>query len=145
MLYSSREQGNFRGLEASRPRPRISKRVLEAKDVLEISHLCKRCVPMRSTDSFVLYSLRVALQLNLITINQCMRLNFNLLLRWSVTLQLSPFLRSRRHFNVSNHRKGKCPPLQRPVVLAIVQFGSKGRVPMRSIGSVEQPTSNYVA
>ena len=75
-----------------------------------------------------------------------MRLNFNLLLRWSVTLQLSPFPYARDwHFNVSNHRKGKRPPLQRPVVLAIVQFGSKGRVPMRSIGSVEQPTSNYLA
>ena len=34
---SSREQGNFRGLEASRPRPRTSKCVLEAKDVLEDS------------------------------------------------------------------------------------------------------------
>ena len=30
-------KGNFRGLEASRPRPRTSKCVLEAKDVLEDS------------------------------------------------------------------------------------------------------------
>ena len=41
MLSSSRGQGNFRGLEASRPRPRTSKcvldDVLEAKDVLEDS------------------------------------------------------------------------------------------------------------
>ena len=48
MLSSSRRQGNFRGLEASRPkprtcpsrprtRPRTSKCVLEAKDVLEDS------------------------------------------------------------------------------------------------------------
>ena len=37
VLSSSRGQGNFRGLEASRPRPRTSKCVLEAKDVLEDS------------------------------------------------------------------------------------------------------------
>ena len=41
VLSSSRRQGNFRGLEASRPRPRTSKcvleDVLEAKDVLEDS------------------------------------------------------------------------------------------------------------
>ena len=41
VLSSSRGQGNFRGLEASRPRPRTSKcvleDVLEAKDVLEDS------------------------------------------------------------------------------------------------------------
>ena len=41
VLFSSRGQGNFRGLEASRPRPRTSKcvleDVLEAKDVLEDS------------------------------------------------------------------------------------------------------------
>ena len=37
VLSSSREQANFRGLEASRPRPRTSKCVLEAKDVLEDS------------------------------------------------------------------------------------------------------------
>ena len=35
LLFSSRGQGNFRGLEASRPR--TSKCVLEAKDVLEDS------------------------------------------------------------------------------------------------------------
>ena len=34
VLSSSQGQGNFRGLEASRPRPRSSKCVLEAKDVL---------------------------------------------------------------------------------------------------------------
>ena len=37
LLSSSREQANFQGLEASRPRPRTSKCVLEAKDVLEDS------------------------------------------------------------------------------------------------------------
>ena len=41
VLSSSRGQANFRGLEASRPRPRTSKCVLEdvlkAKDVLEVS------------------------------------------------------------------------------------------------------------
>ena len=41
LLSSSRGQANFRGLEASRPRPRTSKCVLEdaleAKDVLEYS------------------------------------------------------------------------------------------------------------
>ena len=36
-LSSSRGQANFRGLEASRPRPRTSKCVLEAKNVLEDS------------------------------------------------------------------------------------------------------------
>ena len=35
VLSSSRGQGNFRGLEASRPRPKTSKCVLEAKDVLK--------------------------------------------------------------------------------------------------------------
>ena len=43
VLSSSRGQGNFRGLEASRPRPRTSKCVLEAKDVLEDS-TSVRCV-----------------------------------------------------------------------------------------------------
>ena len=46
VLPSSRGQGNFRGLEASRPRPRTSKcileDVLEAKDVLEDSTSVKR-------------------------------------------------------------------------------------------------------
>ena len=37
VLSSSRGQANFRGLEASRPRPRTSKCVLEAKDVLKDS------------------------------------------------------------------------------------------------------------
>ena len=37
VLSSSRGQGNFWGLEASWPRPRTSKCVLEAKDVLEDS------------------------------------------------------------------------------------------------------------
>ena len=37
VLSSSQGQGNFRRLEASRPRPRTSKCVLEAKEVLEDS------------------------------------------------------------------------------------------------------------
>ena len=37
VLSSSRGQGNVRGLEALKPRPRTSKCVLEAKDVLEDS------------------------------------------------------------------------------------------------------------
>ena len=37
VLSSSEGQASFRGLEASRPRPRTSKCVLEAKDVLEDS------------------------------------------------------------------------------------------------------------
>ena len=45
LLSSSRGQGNFRGPEASRPRPRISKcvleDVLEARDVLEDSTSAK--------------------------------------------------------------------------------------------------------
>ena len=41
--------------------------------------------------------------------------------------------------HVSNQRKGARPPLQHPGVLAIVKYVSKGRVPMRSTGSVEQP------
>ena len=41
VLSSSRGQGNFRGLKASRPRPRTSKCVLEAKDVLEDSTSAK--------------------------------------------------------------------------------------------------------
>ena len=47
MLSSSREQGNFWGLEASRPRPRTSKcvldDVLDAKDVLEDSTSGEPC------------------------------------------------------------------------------------------------------
>ena len=57
-----------------------------------------------------------------------------------LTLHHPPIsLRWRRHIHVSNQRKGERPPLQCPVVLAIVTFMSKGRVPMRSTGSVEQP------
>ena len=47
VLSSSRAQGNFRRLEASRPKPRTSKCVLEAKDILDDStsvfchHLCQ--------------------------------------------------------------------------------------------------------
>ena len=42
LLSSSRGQANFRGLEASRPRPRTSKCVLEAKDILEDSTSARR-------------------------------------------------------------------------------------------------------
>ena len=47
-------------------------------------------------------------------------------------------LRRQRHFNVSKQRKGEHPSLQRPVVLAIVTNGSKGRVPMRLTGSLKE-------
>ena len=41
VLFSSRGQGNFRGLEASRPRPRTSKTCpSRPRDVLEGLHLC---------------------------------------------------------------------------------------------------------
>ena len=43
-------------------------------------------------------------------------------------------LRLRRHFNVSNQRKGERPPLQRPFVL-------EGRNQIRLTSSVEQPGS----
>ena len=42
VLSSSRGQANFRGLEVSRPKPRTSKSVLEAKDVLEDSTSVQR-------------------------------------------------------------------------------------------------------
>ena len=44
VLSSSREQGNLRGLEASRKRSRTSKCVLEAKDVLEDSTFDKYAI-----------------------------------------------------------------------------------------------------
>ena len=60
VLSSSRGQANFRGLEASRPRPRTSKSVLEdvleAKDVLEDStsvftgNFCRGFFQARSQD-----------------------------------------------------------------------------------------------
>ena len=50
-------------------------------------------------------------------------------------------LRWRRHFNFSDQCKGECSLLQRPGELAIVASRQKGRVPMRSTGSVEQPMS----
>ena len=40
-------------------------------------------------------------------------------------------LRRRQHIHVSNQRKGERQLLQRPVVLAIVTYVSKGRVPVR--------------
>ena len=45
VLSSSRGQANFRGLEASRPRPSTSKSVLEAKYVLEDSISVERVCP----------------------------------------------------------------------------------------------------
>ena len=46
VLSSSRGQANFRGLEASRPRPRTSKCVLEANDVLEDSTSASQTVQL---------------------------------------------------------------------------------------------------
>ena len=65
--------------------------------------------------------------------------NLSLVATLELTLHHPLPLRWRRHSIVSNQRKGERPPLQRPVVLAIVTFVLKGRVPMRSTGSVEQP------
>ena len=49
VLSSSRGQGNFRGLEAWRPRPRTSKCVLE--DVLEAKDIHKDSISDKYTDS----------------------------------------------------------------------------------------------
>ena len=66
-------------------------------------------------------------------------INVSLVATLELTLHHPLPLRWRRLIHVSNQRKGVRPPLQRPVVLAIVTFVSKGRVPMRSTGSVDQP------
>ena len=66
-------------------------------------------------------------------------INFSLVATLELTLHHPLPLRWRRLIHVSNQRMGVRPPLQRSVVLAIVTFVSKGRVPMRSTGSVEQP------
>ena len=42
-------------------------------------------------------------------------------------------------YSLVTTRKGKRSPLQRPSVLAVATSVSKGRVPLRSTGSVEQP------
>ena len=49
VLSSSRGQANFRGLETSRPKPRTSKCVLEAKDVLEAPPLLRWLVDRSKT------------------------------------------------------------------------------------------------
>ena len=57
VLSSSRGQANFRGLETSRPRLRTSKRVLEAKDVLEDSTSeSYNCFTVRTTFNKCLFS-----------------------------------------------------------------------------------------
>ena len=66
-------------------------------------------------------------------------INLSLVATLELTLHHPLPLRWRRLIHVSNQRKGVRPPLQRPGVLAIVTYVSKGRVPMRSTGSVEQP------
>ena len=63
---------------------------------------------------------------------------FHLWLRWSRRYLIPLPFRWRRHSIVSNQRKGERLPLQRPGVLAIVTYVSKGRVAMWSTGSVEQ-------
>ena len=60
LLSLSRGQANFRGLEASRPRPRTSKCVLEAKDVLEDStsdfyHMLELCKLETAKNHVVIY------------------------------------------------------------------------------------------
>ena len=58
VLSSNRGQGNFRELEASRPRPRTSKcvleEVLEAKDVLKDSISAFQCYYMRYLQAIIL-------------------------------------------------------------------------------------------
>ena len=66
-------------------------------------------------------------------------INLLLVATLELTLHHPLPLRWRRLIHVSNQRKGVRPPLQRPGVLAIVTHVSKGRVPMRSTSSVEQP------
>ena len=62
VLSSTRGQGNFRGLEASRPRPRTSKHVLEyvleAKDILEDS----------TSDKSITFSFSLVLHVRIIII-----------------------------------------------------------------------------
>ena len=56
VLSSSRGQGNFRGLEASRPRPRTSKCVLEAKDVLPLVANTSSFAAGKSCQSWIMIS-----------------------------------------------------------------------------------------
>ena len=69
VLSSSRGQGNFRGLEASRPRPRTSICVLEAKDILEESTFDFDIMTKRK----YLYASDVALQCMYIQFNACIQ------------------------------------------------------------------------
>ena len=62
VLSSSRGQANFRGLEASRPRPRTSNCVLEAKDVLEDSTSAYKALKFENWFQFLKLSAKNARQ-----------------------------------------------------------------------------------
>ena len=68
VLSSSREQGNFRGPEASRPMPRIStcvlKDVLEAMDVLKDSTSAAQKYQVTSYDKLVISFLKLCNRFN---------------------------------------------------------------------------------
>ena len=100
-----------------------------------VTFVSKGRAPMRSTGSveqpFEL--------LSGLTYYSICPINLSLVATLELTLYHPLPLRWRRLIHVSNQRNGVRPPLQRPVVLAIVTFVLKGRVPMRSTGSVEQP------
>ena len=100
-----------------------------------VTFMSKGRVPMRSTGSV---AQPIELLSGLTNLSKY-PINFSLVATLELTLHHLLPLRWRRHSIVSNQRKGVRPPLQRPGVLAIVTFVSKGRVPMWSTGSVEQP------
>ena len=60
MLSSSRGHGNFRGLEASRPRPRTSKCVLEATDVLPLVANTSSFAAGKSYQSWIMISVNIS-------------------------------------------------------------------------------------
>ena len=72
-------------------------------------------------------------------INPYIHFHLHLWLRWSRRFIIPLPLRWRRHIHVSTQRKEERPPLQRPACSPFVTSVSKGRVPMPSTDSVEQP------
>ena len=60
VLSSSRGHGNFRGLEASRPMPRTSKCVLEAKDVLPLVANTSSFAAGKSCQSWIMISASIS-------------------------------------------------------------------------------------
>ena len=100
-----------------------------------VTYVSKGRVPMRSTGS-VEQPIELLYGLTYWSIHP---ISLLLVATLELTLHHLLPLRWRRLIHVSNQRKGVRPPLQCPGVLAIVTYVSKGRVPMRSTGSVEQP------